>query len=199
MQDDNIRFDSCLESYGRLRPAFDKRHGSVTAGNSTPLTDGAAAVILMSEAKAKSEGHAILGYLKSYAFNAIGVEKNMLLGPAYSVPLALDKAGLSLKDCGVVEMHEAFAAQALANLECLASAQFAKAHLNRSQAVGEIDDAVLNQQGGSLAYGHPFAATGARLVTQALYQLQQKQQQYALVTACAAGGLGAAMILEAAS
>ncbi|UJF18729.1 acetyl-CoA C-acyltransferase FadI [Vibrio sp. SS-MA-C1-2] len=196
-QDNNIRHDSTLEGYSKLRPAFDRKYGSVTAANSTPLTDGAAAIIMMREGRAKELGLKPLGYLRSYAFSAIGVEKDMLMGPSYATPLALDRAGLTLSDLTLIDMHEAFAAQALANVKMFGSQQFAEQKLGRSQAIGEIDMDKFNVLGGSIAYGHPFAATGARMMIQTLRELQRRGGGFALNTACAAGGLGAAMILEA--
>ncbi|HIF9336320.1 TPA: acetyl-CoA C-acyltransferase FadI [Photobacterium damselae] len=196
-KDNNIREDSSLESYAKLRPAFDRKYGSVTAANATPLTDGAAAVLLMSEGRAKALGLTPLGYIRSYAFAAIGVEKDMLMGPSYATPLALDRAGISLSDLTLIDMHEAFAAQTLANVKMFGSAQFARDKLGRDHAIGEIDMDKFNVLGGSIAYGHPFAATGARMITQTLRELQRRGGGLALNTACAAGGLGAAMILEA--
>lgn len=195
-KDNNIRFDSTLEGYAKLRPAFDRKYGTVTAANSTPLTDGAAAIILMREGRAKELGLDILGYIRSYAFSAIGVEKDMLMGPSFATPIALDRAGITLQDLTLIDMHEAFAAQTLANLKMFASDQFAQQHLGRSKAVGEVDMEKFNVLGGSLAYGHPFAATGARMITQTLHELQRRGGGFALNTACAAGGLGVAMILE---
>ncbi|HIF9356295.1 acetyl-CoA C-acyltransferase FadI [Photobacterium damselae] len=196
-KDNNIREDSSLESYAKLRPAFDRKYGSVTAANATPLTDGAAAVLLMSEGRAKALGLTPLGYIRSYAFAAIGVEKDMLMGPSYATPLALDRAGISLSDLTLIDMHEAFAAQTLANVKMFGSAQFARDKLGRDHAIGEVDMDKFNVLGGSIAYGHPFAATGARMITQTLRELQRRGGGLALNTACAAGGLGAAMILEA--
>ncbi|OCQ23447.1 3-ketoacyl-CoA thiolase [Pseudoalteromonas luteoviolacea] len=197
-KDNNIRANSSLEGYAKLRPVFDRKHGSVTAANATPLTDGAAAVLMMSESKAKALGYEILGYVRSYAFSAIGVHEDMLMGPAHSTPLALDRAGIELKDLDLIEMHEAFAAQALANVKMFASNKFAQEKLGRSKAIGEIDMDKFNVNGGSLAYGHPFAATGARLITQSLNELKRRGGGLALTTACAAGGLGAAFVLESA-
>lgn len=194
--DNNIRHDSTLEGYAKLRPAFDRDYGSVTAANSTPLTDGAAAIILMREGRAKELGIEIMGYLRSYAFSAIGVEQDMLMGPSYATPLALDRAGITLTDLTLIDMHEAFAAQTLANLKMFASDSFARQQLGRSHAIGEVDMDKFNVLGGSIAYGHPFAATGARMITQTLRELKRRGGGLALNTACAAGGLGAAMILE---
>ncbi|MFZ4831563.1 acetyl-CoA C-acyltransferase FadI [Rouxiella sp. Mn2063] len=196
--DNNIRLNSSIEQYAKLRPAFDRKHGSVTAATSTPLTDGAAAVLMMSESRARELGLKPLGYLKSFAFSAIDVWQDMLLGPAYATPLALERAGLTLAELDLIDIHEAFAAQTLANLKMFASPQFAQEKLGRAQAIGEVDWEKLNVLGGSLAYGHPFAATGARMITQTLHELRRRGGRYGLTTACAAGGLGAAMILEGA-
>lgn len=195
-RDNCIRENSDLDSYGKLRPVFDRKHGTVTAANSTPLTDGASAILLMSEGKAKSLGYHPIGYIKSYAFSAIDVWQDMLMGPSYATPIALSRAGLELEDLTLIEMHEAFAAQALANVKMFASKKFAAEKLGRSRAIGEIDENKFNVLGGSLAYGHPFAATGARLITQVCNELKRRGGGLGLATACAAGGLGAAMILE---
>jgi len=197
-KDNNIRLNSEIAQYARLRPAFDRKHGTVTAATSTPLTDGAAAVLMMSESRARELGLQPLGYLKSFAFAAIDVWEDMLLGPAYATPVALDRAGVTFADLDLIDMHEAFAAQTLANIKMLGSEQFAREKLGRSEAVGQIDWDKFNVLGGSLAYGHPFAATGARMITQTLHELRRRGGKYGLTTACAAGGLGAAMILEAA-
>ncbi|EIV8494256.1 TPA: acetyl-CoA C-acyltransferase FadI [Vibrio vulnificus] len=195
-EDNNIRHDSTLEGYAKLRPAFDRQYGSVTAANSTPLTDGAAAVLLMREGRAKELGMEILGYIRGYAFSAIGVESDMLMGPSYATSKVLQNTGLALSDLTLIDMHEAFAAQALANVKMFASDKFAQENLGRSKAMGEIDMDKFNVLGGSIAYGHPFAATGARMMTQTLRELKRRGGGLALNTACAAGGLGAAMILE---
>ena len=195
-EDNNVRKESTLSSYAKLKPAFDRRHGTVTAANSTPMTDGAAAVMLMFESNAKTLGITPLGYIRSYAFSAIDVWQDMLLGPSYATPLALKRAGLSLKDLTLIDMHEAFSAQVLANVKMFASKKFAQEKLGQSEAIGEIDMEKFNVLGGSLAYGHPFAATGARMVIQTLNELHRRGGGLALTTACAAGGLGAAMILE---
>ncbi|MDX7990134.1 acetyl-CoA C-acyltransferase FadI [Xenorhabdus littoralis] len=195
-EDNNVRKNSVLSSYAKLRPAFDRRHGTVTAANSTPLTDGAAAVMLMRESVAKALGMTPLGYLRSYAFSAIDVWQDMLLGPSYATPLALDRAGITLNELTLIDMHEAFAAQTLTNLKMFASEKFAREKLGRSQAIGEVDMDKFNVLGGSIAYGHPFAATGARMVTQTLNELRRRGGGFGLTTACAAGGLGTAMVLE---
>jgi len=196
-RDNTVRFDSVLENYARLKPAFDKQHGTLTAANSSSLTDGAAALLMMKESKAKELGYEPLGYIKSYAFSAIEVEKDMLMGPSYATPMALKRAGLGLKDMNLIDMHEAFAAQTLCNLQAFASKNFAKQKLGLSEAIGEVDMNKFNPLGGSLAYGHPFAATGARMISQTLRELKRRGGGFALNTACAAGGLGVAMILEA--
>jgi acetyl-CoA acyltransferase len=195
-QDNNIRFDSKLESYAKLRPVFDKKYGTVTAANATPLTDGASAVLMMSESKAKALGYKALVYIKSYAFAAIDVREDMLMGPSYASPMALDRAGMTLNDLTLIEMHEAFAAQTLANLKMFASDKFAQEKLGRKKATGEIDMDKFNVMGSSLAYGHPFAATGTRMITQMLNELNRRGGGSGLLTACAAGGLAAAMIVE---
>lgn len=195
-KDNNVRFDSKLEGYKKLRPVFDKKHGSVTAANATPLTDGASAVLLMTEGKAKALGYTPLGYIKSYAFAAIDVWEDMLMGPSYATPIALDRAGMTLQDLTLIEMHEAFAAQTLANVKMFASDKFAQDKLGRNKATGEIDMDKFNVMGSSIAYGHPFAATGTRMITQMLNELNRRGGGTGLLTACAAGGLGAAMIVE---
>ncbi|MGN2617312.1 acetyl-CoA C-acyltransferase FadI [Aliivibrio fischeri] len=194
--DNNIRHDSDLASYAKLRPAFDRKYGSVTAANSTPLTDGGAALLLMSEKRAKELGYEPLGYIRSFAFSAIDVHHDMLMGPSYATPMALDKAGISLSDLTLIDMHEAFAAQTLSNVKMFASNKFAKDCLGRGKAIGEIDMEKFNVLGGSIAYGHPFAATGARMIIQTLRELKRRGGGLGLNTACAAGGLGAAMVLE---
>lgn len=196
-QDNNVRMQSNLADYARLSPAFDRKHGSVTAANSSPLTDGAAAVVLMTESRAAELGIRPLGYLRSYAFTAIDVHQDMLMGPSWATPVALERAGISLNDLTLIDMHEAFAAQVLANLRCFDDARFAREVLGRSHPLGEVDEDKFNVLGGSIAYGHPFAATGARMITQTLNELQRRGGGLGLVTACAAGGLGAAMVLEA--
>jgi acetyl-CoA acyltransferase len=195
-RDNNVRFNSKLESYAKLRPVFDKKHGTVTAANATPLTDGASAIIMMTESKAKALGYKPIGYLKSYAFAAIDVWDDMLMGPSYASPIALDRAGMTLNDVTLIEMHEAFAAQTLSNIKMFGSDKFAQEKLGRDKAIGEIDMDKFNVMGSSLAYGHPFAATGTRMITQMLNELNRRGGGTGLLTACAAGGLGAAMIVE---
>ncbi|MGZ6028998.1 MAG: acetyl-CoA C-acyltransferase FadI [Myxococcaceae bacterium] len=193
--DDIVRPDTSLEALGKLQPVFDRAHGSVTAGNSSPLTDGAAALVVMREDRAKALGLKPLGALRAFAYAATDPADQLLQGPAYAAPLVLDRAGMTLKDIDLVEMHEAFAAQVASNLQAFASPDFAR-KLGRSAPLGEVDPARLNVHGGSIALGHPFGATGARIVMQALDALARLDKATALCTVCAAGGLGAAIILE---
>ena len=194
---DNVPRAGELDGYAKLRPAFDRRHGTVTAANSSPLTDGASAMLIMREDRAKALGLTPLGYLKSYAFAALDPAGQMLMGPSYATPIALDRAGMTLKDIDLVDMHEAFAAQVLSNTQAFESKEWSEKHLGRSEAIGDIDWDNFNVNGGSIALGHPFAATGGRQVTGALHELRRRGGGTALVTACAAGGLGAALVLEA--
>ena len=197
-RDNLVRDDSTLEGYAQLKPAFDRAHGTITAGNASPLTDGASALLIMRESKAKSLGYAPLGFVKSWAYAAVDPGWQLLMAPVFAVPRALDRAGLTLADMDLVDMHEAFAAQVAANLKALASKQFAVEKLGRAAAVGEIDPARLNVNGGSIAIGHPFAATGGRMVLSTLNELKKRGGKHALLTVCAAGGLGAAVVLESA-
>ncbi|HEY4000169.1 MAG TPA: acetyl-CoA C-acyltransferase [Candidatus Xenobia bacterium] len=195
-EDNTVRTDADISAMSTLPPVFDKRYGTITAANASGLTDGASVVLLMSEEKAKSLGYTPLGFIKAYANAALDPNDQLLLGPAYATPKALDKAGLSLSDMSVVEMHEAFAAQVLSCTQAMASEQFCKDKLGRSKAVGEIEPDRFNPSGGSIALGHPFGATGGRLVISALRELARVKGQFALVTLCAAGGMGTSMILE---
>lgn len=197
-KDNLVRADSELSGYARLKPVFDRRHGSVTAANSSPLTDGASAVLMMRESIAKALGYTPLGYIKSYAFVGIDPSWQMLMGPSFATPKALARAKMELKDVDLIDMHEAFAAQVLSNTQAFESDAFAKQHLGRDKAIGQIDWDGFNISGSSISLGHPFAATGTRQLTQMLYDLKRTGKQHGLITACAAGGLGAAMILEAA-
>ncbi|MEO6445277.1 MAG: acetyl-CoA C-acyltransferase FadI [Gemmatimonadaceae bacterium] len=193
--DNGIRGDSSIEQLQALKPVFDRRYGSVTAGNASPLTDGAAAVLLMSEEKAKATGYAPLGYIRSYAYAALDPGEQLLMAPVLATPVALQRAGLSLADIDVIEMHEAFAAQVLSNIRGLASPEWA-ARAGFSTPVGEVDFDRLNQLGGSIAIGHPFGATGARITTTLCHELARRGGQFGLMTVCAAGGLGFAMVVE---
>lgn len=195
-RDNVVRPDTSLEKLQSLRPAFVKPYGTVTAGNSSALTDGASAALIMSQARADADGHEPIATLRDYTFVAQDPGDELLLGPAYAIPMVLDEAGLTLDDIDVIELHEAFAGQVLAVLEALRSDTFAEEKLNRSSAVGDIDMDTLNTRGGSLSLGHPFGATGVRLVTTAANRLHEEDGTWALVSACAAGGQGHAMLIE---
>jgi acetyl-CoA acyltransferase len=190
------RADSSLEQLASLRPVFDRKYGTVTAGNSSPLTDGAAAVVLMEVKTAERLGFVPKAYVRSWAFAALDPSWQMLMGPSFATPIALERAGLTLADIDVVDMHEAFASQMLSNIRAFASATWAKQHLGRDEPIGEIDDDALNPYGGSISLGHPFAATGARQALTMANELVRRDRGTALITQCAAGGLGAALILE---
>ncbi|MGB5221939.1 MAG: acetyl-CoA C-acyltransferase FadI [Polyangiales bacterium] len=196
-KDNLVRKDGALEKYAQLKPAFDRKHGTVTAGNSSPLTDGASALLLMREDKARAHGFNVLGFIRSYAFAALDPAGQLLMGPSYATPIALDRAGIKLSDLDLVDMHEAFAAQILSNTQAFESKEWSEKHLGRSEKIGDIDWDKFNVTGGSISIGHPFAATGARQITQTLRELKRRGGNLALCTACAAGGLGAAMVLEA--
>jgi len=193
--DNGIRPDTSLEQLARLKPVFDRKYGSVTAGNSSPLTDGASAVLLMAEGKAKALGFAPLAYVRSYAVTAVDPGWQLLMGPAYAVPQALDRAGIAWKDLGLIEIHEAFASQILSNIQAWASKQWA-AKLGRSAPVGEVDWNKTNVMGGSIAIGHPFGATGGRIVTTLAHEMVRRDVQFGLISICAQGGMGFAMVLE---
>ncbi len=194
-KDNIVRDDTTMDALAGLKPVFDRKYGTITAGNSSPLTDGAAALLLMSEERAKSLGYEPMGFVRAYAYAATDPADQLLQGPAYAAPLALDRAGMTLEDIDLFEMHEAFAAQVASNLQAFASKEFAK-KIGRASPLGEVDKNRLNVNGGSIALGHPFAATGARIVTQALKELERRNKNTVLCTVCAAGGLGAAVVLE---
>ena len=193
--DNGIREDTTIEKLRELKPVFDRRYGSVTAGNASPLTDGAAAVLLMSEEKAQALGMTPLAFIRSYAYAALDPGEQLLMAPVLAAPVALARAGLTLPDIDLVEMHEAFAAQVLSNLRGLDSDEWA-ARAGVRQPVGEVDRARLNVMGGSIALGHPFGATGARITTTLCHELARRGGQFGLMTVCAAGGLGFAMVVE---
>ncbi len=194
--DNGIREDTTMEKLEKLKPAFIKPHGTITAGSSSFLSDGASATLIMTLEKANELGLKPLAYLRNYTFVAQDPGEELLLGPAYATPKVLDAAGLTLSDIDVIEFHEAFAGQILANLKALSSNAFANERMNRPKAAGEIDMSKFNTLGGSLSIGHPFGATGARLVTTAANRLIREDGTFALVAACAAGGQGHAMIIE---
>ena len=193
--DNGIREATSFEALSALKPVFDKRYGTVTAGNASPLTDGAAAVLLMSEERARAEGVEPLGYIRSYAYAALDPGEQLLMGPVLATPVALKRAGLALADIDLVEMHEAFAAQVLANLAGFTSRAWAE-RAGFAEPVGEVDRSKLNVMGGSIAVGHPFGATGARILTTLLNELRRRDGQFGLMTVCAAGGMGHAMVVE---
>jgi acetyl-CoA acyltransferase len=194
-EDNGIRTDTSYEQLAGLKPVFDRRYGSITAGNASPLTDGAACVLLMSEAKARSLGYSPLAYIRSYAYAALDPSEQLLMGPVLATPVALDRAGLTLADMDLIEMHEAFAAQVLSTLKGFESRAWAE-RAGFSQPVGEVDRAKLNVMGGSIAIGHPFGATGARITTTLCNELRRRRGQFGLLTVCAAGGMGHAMVVE---
>jgi acetyl-CoA acyltransferase len=184
-QDGHIRRDTTLEKLGALRPVFDRAHGTITAGNASPLTDGAATVLLMSEERARAEGRTGLVAIRSYAYAAVDPSDQLLIAPAYAIPLALKRAGLALSDISLIEMHEAFAAQVLSTF-----------HVIEKNGGGRVDEDIVNVMGGSIALGHPFGATGARLITTLANEMRRRGVQFGLASACAAGGNGAAIVLE---
>ncbi len=194
--DNGIRGDSTPEKLARLRPAFDRRFGTITAGNSSYLTDGASAVLLMSEEAAGRLGYRPLAVVRSAAVAALDPLEELLLGPAITVPRALEAAGLELGDVEVVELHEAFAAQVLAVLKLLEDPDWARERLGREEPVGTVDPERLNAWGGSLSVGHPFGATGGRLLITCAHRMEHENARYGLVAACAAGAIGIGMTLE---
>jgi acetyl-CoA acyltransferase len=193
--DNGIRTDTTLEALAQLKPVFDRRYGSVTAGNASPLTDGAAMTLIMSAEKAFALGYRPLAAVRSYAVTAVDPGWQLLSGPAWAVPKALDRAGITWKDLGLVEIHEAFAAQVLSNAQAWSSKEWA-GKLGRAEPVGEVDWDRTNVLGGSIAIGHPFAATGARIVTTLSHEMVRRDVQFGLVSICAQGGMGFAMVLE---
>jgi acetyl-CoA acyltransferase len=193
--DNGVRSDSSLEQLAALKPVFDRRYGSVTAGNSSPLTDGGSAVLLMSEERAKSLGYEPLAFIRSYAYAALDPGEQLLMGPVLAAPVALKRAGLTLADMDLVEMHEAFAAQVLSNLKGFVSVEWAQ-RAGFTTPVGEVDPERLNVMGGSISIGHPFGATGGRILTTLVDELRRRDGQFGLMTVCAAGGMGHAMVVE---
>jgi len=193
--DNGIRSDTSYEQLSQLKPVFDKRYGTVTAGNSSPLTDGGACVLLMSEEKANAMGYRPLGFIRSYAYAALDPGEQLLQAPVLAAPVALARAGLTLRDIDLVEMHEAFAAQVLSNLQGFESKWWAE-RAGFSEPVGAVDQARLNVMGGSIAIGHPFGATGSRITVTLLNELERRNGQFGLMTVCAAGGMGFAMVVE---
>jgi acetyl-CoA acyltransferase len=183
-QDNGIRADTSLEQMAPLRPVFDRRYGSVTAANSSPLTDGASAVLVMSDAAARALGYEPLAYIRSYAVAAVDPGWQLLQAPVWAVPKALERAKLAWKDLGLIEIHEAFASQVLSNLQGFA------------QKGWEIDESIINVMGGSIAIGHPFGATGGRLITTLVNEMRRRDVQFGLISVCAQGGMASAIVLE---
>lgn len=197
LEDDGPRPEQSTEALAKLKPYFDRQAGTVTPGNSCSITDGAAALMLASEDKANELGIKPLGYITGSAYAALS-GKRMGLGPVYATAKLLEQSGGQLSDFDIIELNEAFAVQVIANQRAFESKSFANEHLNRSQALGELDLDKLNVNGGAIALGHPVGATGTRLVLTALKELHRRNQQTALATLCVGGGQGAAIALEAA-
>lgn len=195
-RDNGIREDTTLEKLASLPPVFDRKYGSVTAGSASPLTDGGSAVLLMSEERARAEGREPLGYIRGWAYAALAPADQLLQGPAFAVPLALDRAGVTMQDIDLWEIHEAFAAQVLSNLQWLDSDTFARERLGRASKVGILPEDRINVMGGSIAIGHPFGATGARLTITLLNEMKRRGLGLGLISVCAAGALGFAMVVE---
>jgi acetyl-CoA acyltransferase len=194
--DNSFRADTSLEKLGTLRPAFIKPHGTVTAGNASFLTDGASASLIMDEKTALKLGLQPLAYLREYVYVSQDPREELLLGPAYATPKLLDRMRLTINDIDVFEVHEAFAGQVLFVLNALDSNHFAKQALGKQSKIGKIPMEKMNTLGGSLSLGHPFGATGVRLVTTVAHRLIHEDGTYALITACAAGGQGHAIVIE---
>ncbi|MDP9348525.1 MAG: acetyl-CoA C-acyltransferase FadI [Gemmatimonadota bacterium] len=195
-QDNGVRPDTSLEKLSQLKPVFDRKYGTITAGNASPLTDGASAVLLMSEEKAKALGYEPLGYIRSYAYASLAPSDQLLQGPVYAAPVALERAGLSMKDIDLLEVHEAFAAQVLSNLQWWDSDTVARERLGRDKAIGIPPEDRINVMGGSIAIGHPFGATGGRVTVTLLNELKRRGGQFGMVSVCAAGAMGFVMIVE---
>lgn len=195
-KDNLIRPDTSVEKLAKLKPAFSK-DGTLTAGNSSALTDGAAAILIMSEEKAKALGLTPLAAFRSWSYDAVDPADQLLIGPAISMPRALDRAGMSLQDADIVDIHEAFAAQVLCVLRAMDSKEFAATHLEGGRVPGALTPEEINIHGGSVALGHPFGATGARMALTMANELHQSGKGTALLGICAAGGQSAALVLEA--
>jgi acetyl-CoA C-acetyltransferase len=199
-KDNNIRADTSLEKLAKLKPSFDfSGAGTLTAGNSTPMTDGAAAVLLCSESWARSKNLPVLAFLtygKSGAVDYIDKKEGLLMAPAYTVPRMLDDAKIKLQDFDYYEIHEAFAGQVLCTLKAWNDPAFCRDKLKRSETLGTIDRSKLNVKGGSVAIGHPFAATGARIIATLAKTLDENKAKRGLISVCTAGGMGVTAILE---
>ncbi len=194
-EDVGPRTGQSLEALAKLKPYFDRKNGTVTVGNACPITDGSCMLILMRADKAKAAGYKPLGKIRSFAFAGLEPER-MGLGPAYSSPKALDAAGITMKEVGLVEVNEAFAAQVIAVQKMFASKKFAQEKLGRSEATGELSDDIMNVNGGAIALGHPVGTTGARLVLTVLKEMQERNVQFGLATLCIGGGQGGSVVVE---
>lgn len=194
-KDNLVRGDTTVEALSKLKPVFDKKDGTITAGSSSPLTDGASGALLASEHYAKEKNLNILGYVLDVISVAVDPNDQLLIGPAYVIPKLLQKNNISKDEVGVFEIHEAFAAQVLSCLDSMASEKFCKEKLNMP-CFGEIPMSKINIQGGSIAIGHPFAATGTRLIGSALRIAARQKSRYAVVAICAAGGMAMGALLE---
>ena len=193
--DDGIRADQSMQALGKLRPFFDRKNGTVTAGNSSQVSDAAAAVVVMSEKKAKAMGLEPLGYLRDFAYAGLD-PKRMGLGPVFATAKLFDQQKIIMSDLELIEMNEAFAAQVIANQMAFGSKRYAQEHLSRNHALGEIDETILNINGGAVALGHPVGMTGTRLVIHTLKELRRQKAQMGLATLCVGGGQGASLLLE---
>ncbi|MBN1586459.1 MAG: thiolase family protein [Candidatus Omnitrophica bacterium] len=194
-QDNGYRSNQNMEALSRLRPVFDRKFGTVTAGNASQITDGASVLAVMAEKKAKALGYAPKVFIKSWAY-AGNEPTEMGLGPYFATAKALDRAGLKLKDMGLIELNEAFATQVLANEVVFSSKQFAQEHLGRQEPLGEINRDILNVNGGAIALGHPIGTSGNRIVLTLMREMERRDVQFGLATLCVGGGQGGAIILE---
>ena len=193
--DNGVRYGQTIEKLAKLRPVFDKYNGTVTAGNASQITDGAAMVLVMDEDEAKARGYKPIGRIKSFAFAGLD-PKRMGLGPAYSTKLALEKAGMTMKDIDRIELNEAFAAQVIGNMRIFESKELSKKYLGMDKALGAIDPEILNVNGGAIAMGHPVGSSGTRLVHTVLRELEKSNKSIGLATLCVGGGQGSAFIVE---
>jgi acetyl-CoA acetyltransferase family protein len=198
-RDTDVRADSSIEKLAKLKPVFYRdAAATITAANASPLTDGASSVLLMSESRARELKMQVLGVIRGYASAAIDLQKEpLLIGPAFAIPKALKSAGIQWNDLDLLEIHEAFAAQVLSTIKAIESKEWAKEKLGLDHAIGTVDRSKLNVNGGSIPLGHPFGATGGRLILQTLHELRARKKNLGLISVCAAGGLGSVMILEA--
>ena len=195
-EDSFVRSETTLEQLGELRPVFDKTYGTLSAGNSSGLTDGAAVVLMMRESKAKELGLKPLAAITGWSTTALDPDDQLLLGPALCIPQVLNEAGLTLEDIDLLDLHEAFAAQVLSVIHALESEDFARDYLDEDKPVGKVNRDTLNVNGGSIALGHPFGATGARMVIGMARELNRRQVDRAMLALCAAGGMGTAILME---